>query len=50
MGGVKINRGSGGSEVFVNFNERGDQKKLRIRKKSVNIGNERKKRYKCLKY
>ena len=39
--GVKIN---GGLEIFVKFNKQGG----RNFKKSVNIGNERKKRHKCL--
>ena len=45
-----INGGSGGSEIFVNFNKGGGgvQYKRGRRKKSVNTGIEGKKRHKCL--
>ena len=46
-GGVRI---KWGSEIFVKFSKRGAQNKWGFRnfKESVNIGNEWKKRHKCL--
>ena len=44
---IKIN---GGSEIFVEFNKRESQNKRGVRnfKISINIGNEWKKKHKCL--